>query len=205
MKKTLFWKTLFLRQFLKPFFDFCLFFFFENFPIFLIFLIFIQKKKTFQKTLKTLFKNFANAFQKTFQKTSQKMLTDFLVIVVITVLIGLLLLNIWMIWFITMSDPVKKINHDFHPELNQGPADLQSVALTIIPPRVCIQINKHRPPSVYRARVREQNTTSEREIVRTIGMHQCSARAAQNTWNNMRLWGWLWWLFSLLSRSWARA
>ena len=99
----------------------------------------------------------------------------------------------------------KKINHDFHPELNQGPADLQSAAPTIKPPRVCIQSNKHQPPSVYRARAREQNTTSEREIVRPIGMHQCSARAAQNTWNSMRLWGWLWWLFSLLSRSRARA
>ena len=77
--------------------------------------------------------------------SSATMLTDFLVIVVITVLVGLVLLNIWMIWFVSLSYPVKKVNHDFHPELNQGPADLQSAAPTMKPPRICIQSNKHRP------------------------------------------------------------
>ena len=38
-----------------------------------------------------------------------------------------------------------KINHDLHPELNQGPADLQSAALTIelYTLGFCIQSNNH--------------------------------------------------------------
>ena len=131
------------------------------------------------------------------------MLTDFLVIVVITVLIGLILLNIWMIWFVSLSYPVKKVNHDFHPELNQGPADLQSAAPTIIPPRICIQSNKHRPPSVYRARAREQNTTCNQGRTRTqiekgIGRNTQD----QKTQYDMMLCWWPWELFTLL-RSWA--
>ena len=52
--------------------------------------------------------------------------TDFLVIVVI----GLMMLIIWMIWFVRLPHHVMKVNHDLHPEFNQGPADLLSAALT---------------------------------------------------------------------------
>ena len=71
-------------------------------------------------------------------------LTDFLVIVVITALIGLIMLYRCAGLFIRLSDPVMKINHALHPELNQGPADLQSAALTIelCTLGFCIQSNK---------------------------------------------------------------
>ena len=58
------------------------------------------------------------------------LLTEFLVIVLIEILIELIILIIWMIWLL---DHVMNVNHDFHPELNQGPADLQSTALTTEP------------------------------------------------------------------------
>ena len=51
--------------------------------------------------------------------SSATMLTDFLVIVLTHIVIGLILL-----------DHVMMFNHDLRPELNQGPADLQSAALT---------------------------------------------------------------------------
>ena len=35
------------------------------------------------------------------------------------------------------------VNHDFQPESNQGPADLQSTALTTEPYH-CVQSNQHR-------------------------------------------------------------
>ena len=124
------------------------------------------------------------------------LLTDFLVIVVITVLFGLILLNIWMIWFVSLSYPVKKVNHDFHPELKQGPADLQSVALTIKPARICIQSNKHQPSSVSRARAREQNTTCIQGRTRT----QIEKGFGRNTQDQKTQWimtlcRWRWGLF----------
>ena len=76
---------------------------------------------------------------------SPKVWTDFLVIVVITVLIGLIMWYRCADWFVRLSDPVTKVNHDLHPELNQGPADLQSAALTTGPCTLgfCFQNNSH--------------------------------------------------------------
>ena len=67
----------------------------------------------------------------------QELLNDFLVI-------GLMLLIICFVGFVRLSDPVTKVTHDFHVELNQGPADLQSAALTteLCTLGICVQINK---------------------------------------------------------------
>ena len=58
------------------------------------------------------------------------MLTDFLVIVLIDVVIGLTMLIIIKSGSVSFSYHVMKVNRVLHPELNQGPADLQSAALT---------------------------------------------------------------------------
>ena len=58
------------------------------------------------------------------------MLTDFLVIVLIDVVIGLIMLIIRKSGFVSLSYHIMKVNHVLLPELNQGPADLQSAALT---------------------------------------------------------------------------
>ena len=60
---------------------------------------------------------------------SATILTDFLVI-------GL----------IRLLDHVTKVNHDLRPDLNQGPADVQSAALTteLCTLEICVQSNKQR-------------------------------------------------------------
>ena len=62
--------------------------------------------------------------------SSATMLTDFLVIVLIDVVIGLIMLIIRMLCLVSLSYHVTKVNHVLLPEMNQGPADLQSAALT---------------------------------------------------------------------------
>ena len=45
--------------------------------------------------------------------------------------------------FIGLAEHVMNVNHDLQPELNQGPADLQSTALTT-EPCTCVQSNQQR-------------------------------------------------------------
>ena len=61
---------------------------------------------------------------------SHFLLTDFLVIVLIDVVIGLIKLIIIKSGLVSLSYHIMKVNHVLLPELNQGPADLQSAALT---------------------------------------------------------------------------
>ena len=70
------------------------------------------------------------------------MLTDFLVIVLIDVAIGLIMLIIIKSGLVSLSYHVMKVNNVLHPELNQGPADLQSAALTTVlcTLEICVQI-----------------------------------------------------------------
>ena len=70
------------------------------------------------------------------------MLTDFLVIVLIDVVIGLIMLIIRKSSLVSLSYHVTKVNNVLHPELNQGPADLQSAALTtgLCTLEICVQI-----------------------------------------------------------------
>ena len=58
------------------------------------------------------------------------LLTDFLVIVLIDFVIGLIMLIIIKSGLVSFSYHVMKVNDVLLPELNQGPADLQSAALT---------------------------------------------------------------------------
>ena len=70
------------------------------------------------------------------------MLTDFLVIVLFDVVIGLLMLIIIKSGLVSLFFHVMRVNYVLHPELNQGPADLQSAALTtgLCTLEICVQI-----------------------------------------------------------------
>ena len=70
------------------------------------------------------------------------MLTDFLVIVLIDVVIGLMMLIIRKSSSVSLPYHVTKVSNVLHPELNQGPADLQSAALTtgLCTLELCVQI-----------------------------------------------------------------
>ena len=70
------------------------------------------------------------------------MLTDVLVIVLFHVVIGLLMLIIIKSGLVSLSYHVMKVNHVLLSELNQGPADLQSAALTtgLCTFEICVQI-----------------------------------------------------------------
>ena len=70
------------------------------------------------------------------------LLTDFLVIVLFDVVIGLLMSTIIKSGLVSLSYHVMKVNHVLLPELNQGPADLQSAASTtgLCTLEVCVQI-----------------------------------------------------------------
>ena len=75
-------------------------------------------------------------------RSSATMLTDFLVLVLIDVVIGLIMLIIRKSSLVSLSYHVTKVNNVLHPELNKGPADLQSAALTtgLCTLEICVQI-----------------------------------------------------------------
>ena len=73
------------------------------------------------------------------------------------------------------------VNHDFQPELNQGPADLQSTALTTEPynrvqsnqhrsaqQEINHQVNLHKQPEIMTKREIGKNTQNHKTLV-TMG------------------------------------